>query len=294
MTFVEIGSNQNSTLNMLLWHEMFDGGYHFLAPHVHWNRQSLRRAPTQYYYSCTIGMDTMILNQRQMRKSKVTSRSGQLDCLFSLGVIVSLWSIWTSSTSSSRSTVSSPSRNMFLEKSSNYQDLVPVFLDKQNRPFYVQLGAHELSVQQPLGRRMPASPEKNETVSKIVERKSPRELTSPSHGSDMKHSNKANIASSNSATSLQALLSPRNLIQNDSKRIILQNTPFYFSVTASCAVILVAISARRMLHRIQRWEQQSQEDSLAYDMAYTDNYSEIGYGSFVSTSWSDDLDKFDV
>jgi hypothetical protein len=52
--------------------------------------------------------------------------------------------------------------------------------------------------------------------------------------------------------------------------------------------------AKRALDKVQKWEQQSQEDSLAYDLAYTSTMSEAGYGSFVSQWTDDDLDKFDV
>jgi hypothetical protein len=51
--------------------------------------------------------------------------------------------------------------------------------------------------------------------------------------------------------------------------------------------------AKRALDKVHKWEQLSQEDSLAYDIAYTTTTSELGYGSFVSV-WSGDLDKFDV
>ena len=60
--------------------------------------------------------------------------------------------------------------------------------------------------------------------------------------------------------------------------------------------------AKRALDRIDRWEQLSKEDSLAYDLAYTTpgTYSDLGseYGSFGSSGesdWSGDyLDRFDV
>ena len=59
------------------------------------------------------------------------------------------------------------------------------------------------------------------------------------------------------------------------------------------SVALGGVAAKRALDRVYQWEQQEQEDSLAYDIAYTTSVSEIGYGSFVS-SWTGDLDKFDV
>jgi hypothetical protein len=64
-------------------------------------------------------------------------------------------------------------------------------------------------------------------------------------------------------------------------------------VAISGAIIAGALMAKRALDKLQKWEQQSQEDSLAYDIAYTTTTSEVGYGSFVS-NWTDDLDKFDV
>lgn len=72
----------------------------------------------------------------------------------------------------------------------------------------------------------------------------------------------------------------------------LQGTTFL--LVASCSIVLGALTAKKAIERAQQWEQESQEDSLAYDLAYTDNGSDVSYGSFVSTGWSDELDKFDV
>lgn len=87
-------------------------------------------------------------------------------------------------------------------------------------------------------------------------------------------------------------------------------------LVASAALVSGALLAKKALEGVERWEQQSQEDSLAYDMAYTEHQptmgtplrngwtsrvhsgsggcSDIGYGSFVSTTWSDELEKFDL
>jgi hypothetical protein len=59
------------------------------------------------------------------------------------------------------------------------------------------------------------------------------------------------------------------------------------------SVLSGGILAKRALDRFYKWEEKEQEDSLAFDIAYTTNVSEIGYGSFVS-NWTGDLDKFDV
>jgi hypothetical protein len=68
-----------------------------------------------------------------------------------------------------------------------------------------------------------------------------------------------------------------------------------FLMVASCSIVLGAVAAKKAIDRAQRWEQESQEDSLAYDLAYTETRSDDSYGSFVSTTgWSDELDKFDV
>lgn len=60
-----------------------------------------------------------------------------------------------------------------------------------------------------------------------------------------------------------------------------------------CAFASGGIFALRALQKIERWEIQSQEDNLAYDIAYTIK-SEANYGSFESQSWRDDLSKYDV
>lgn len=56
--------------------------------------------------------------------------------------------------------------------------------------------------------------------------------------------------------------------------------------------------AKRALGRYEKWEMQSQEDSLAYDIAYTmTNSSNISsYGSMGdgSSSWSVEMSKYDV
>ena len=65
-----------------------------------------------------------------------------------------------------------------------------------------------------------------------------------------------------------------------------------FAISGS--IVTGAFYARTALEKLQRWEEQSNEDSLAYDMAYTDTVSEINYGSFVSSWDGGDLDKFDI
>lgn len=66
-----------------------------------------------------------------------------------------------------------------------------------------------------------------------------------------------------------------------------------FLILSSCSIIAGAVMAKAALDGVHSWEQQSKEDSLVYDMAYTESFSELGYGSFVS-DWSSDLDKFDL
>lgn len=91
---------------------------------------------------------------------------------------------------------------------------------------------------------------------------------------------------------------------------------FYFWLTLTIAVSLsMVFLAKRMLLRLLKWEQQSQEDSLAHDMAYTTEITSPGITSHLCTttygthsmqvygacstvgtdlSWMDDLDKFDI
>jgi len=72
---------------------------------------------------------------------------------------------------------------------------------------------------------------------------------------------------------------------------------YAFAITGS--IVAGGLYAKRTLERIDRWEQLSKEDSLAYDVAYTSVYNDdvISYGSFasVTSEWSGDfLDRFDV
>jgi hypothetical protein len=77
---------------------------------------------------------------------------------------------------------------------------------------------------------------------------------------------------------------------------------FIYAIAISCSLLAGGVYAKRTLERIDRWEQLSKEDSLAFDIAYTtmtmDTYSDVSYGSFGSvstTDWSGDyLDRFDV
>jgi hypothetical protein len=60
----------------------------------------------------------------------------------------------------------------------------------------------------------------------------------------------------------------------------------------SCSFVAGGLYAKRALDRYEKWEIQSQEDSLAYDIAYTTK-TEVSYGS-MGSSWSDEWSKFDV
>jgi hypothetical protein len=60
----------------------------------------------------------------------------------------------------------------------------------------------------------------------------------------------------------------------------------------SCSFVAGGLYAKRALDRYEKWEIQSQEDSLAYDIAYTTK-TEVSYGS-MGSSWSDECSKFDV
>ena len=79
-------------------------------------------------------------------------------------------------------------------------------------------------------------------------------------------------------------------------------TRWLYAIAVSVALLAGGVFAKRALDRIDRWEQLSKEDSLAYDLAYTsaatDTYSWASDGSFASvssTDWSGDyLDRFDV
>mmetsp|Transcript_352 Transcript_352/g.516 ORF Transcript_352/g.516 Transcript_352/m.516 type:complete len:278 (+) Transcript_352:518-1351(+) len=61
----------------------------------------------------------------------------------------------------------------------------------------------------------------------------------------------------------------------------------------SCALLGGGMLAQRALKRFEKWEIQSQEDNLAYDIVYTTK-SGSNYGSFEPQHWQDDLSKFDV
>ena len=109
--------------------------------------------------------------------------------------------------------------------------------------------------------------------------------------------------------------SPRNIGNNSSAEYSLSSSSytrgnrrplrwshFIYATAISCSLLAGGVYAKRTLERIDRWEQLSKEDSLAFDIAYTtttmDTYSDVSYGSFGSvstTDWSGDyLDRFDV
>jgi hypothetical protein len=70
-----------------------------------------------------------------------------------------------------------------------------------------------------------------------------------------------------------------------------------FGLTASGSILAGGLLAIQALKRMDRWEQLSKEDSLAFDVAYTTTYKGDveSYGSFESLEWSGDrLDRFDV
>jgi hypothetical protein len=77
----------------------------------------------------------------------------------------------------------------------------------------------------------------------------------------------------------------------------------------SISFIAGGFAAKNYLEKLQKWEIESQQDCLAYDIAYTTTTTnkspqrgnrsstasqDSGYGSFTSSSWTDDLSKFDV
>jgi hypothetical protein len=81
--------------------------------------------------------------------------------------------------------------------------------------------------------------------------------------------------------------------------------PYWYSwflgIAISGSVLAGGLLAKRVLKRMDRWEQLSKEDSLAFDVAYTTAFvydeDAQSYGSFVETTsdWSrDNLDRFDV
>lgn len=78
--------------------------------------------------------------------------------------------------------------------------------------------------------------------------------------------------------------------KGDSRR----NRTTHILVAMSCSIVAGALMAKKALDKLHKWEQQSQEDSLVFDMAYTTSAKELlGYGSFFS-AWNGDLDKYDV
>lgn len=81
-------------------------------------------------------------------------------------------------------------------------------------------------------------------------------------------------------------------VEDPSTRTVPRSTAFL--VASSCAIVLGVLTTKRAIQSAQKWKQRSLEDSLAYDMAYTDTRSDYSYGSFVSAAWSDELNKFEV
>ena len=76
-----------------------------------------------------------------------------------------------------------------------------------------------------------------------------------------------------------------------------QGTSIMVLLFFTFALVGGAVFASRALTRMEQWEIQSQEDSLAYDIAYTSRLEFSSYGSFESSyfdGWEDDLSKFDV
>mmetsp|Transcript_49152 Transcript_49152/g.96075 ORF Transcript_49152/g.96075 Transcript_49152/m.96075 type:complete len:483 (-) Transcript_49152:216-1664(-) len=75
-----------------------------------------------------------------------------------------------------------------------------------------------------------------------------------------------------------------------------QDQMVVISTVATMALLVGALSARRMRSRqflSSCIENESLEDELAYDTAYTTGAS-TGYGAFTSAPWRGDLEKFDV
>lgn len=70
------------------------------------------------------------------------------------------------------------------------------------------------------------------------------------------------------------------------------NKAWWLSIVASAAFVSGGLMAKSALYRLHKWEQQSNEDTLAYDLAYTSSET---YGSFSTDLWSEDeLDRFDI
>ena len=92
--------------------------------------------------------------------------------------------------------------------------------------------------------------------------------------------------------------------ESQSNKYFLRWGSLIYTIVASGALLVGGILAKHALSRLDRWEQLSKEDSLAYDLAHTSSapYSRswTSYGSFDFESnslieWSGDCDdRFDV
>ncbi|CAJ1945491.1 unnamed protein product [Cylindrotheca closterium] len=72
-----------------------------------------------------------------------------------------------------------------------------------------------------------------------------------------------------------------------------QQRSIFVLLAFSCALVGGGMFGLRALKRLENWEIQSQEESLAYDFAFTTK-RDSNYGSFEPQIWEGDLNKFDV
>lgn len=218
-----------------------------------------------------------------------------MNCLLSFAVILSLWSLWScTSDSTMNESSSSPARQLTSSQQPlEVHLLVPVVLDKQRQPFYVNPQSLQMSYSSNMG-YLEADDRRamlNQDVASVFV--GDKGIHSDSEGPTPSGIQSDKIATEVTSSGSRTLATtPSWLEDRGSPRQQVRSLPCL--IVASVAICLGALVAKKALEKAQRWEQQSQEDSLAYDLAYTDRRSDIGYGSFVSTAWSDDLEKFDV
>lgn len=217
------------------------------------------------------------LVRRRLRRKNWFGKfhEGVIGCLLSFAIVVCLWRLWSDTVDPSdvaSATTTAPIQPY-------QQPLVPVFVDGSQRPFFnnpnhIPPTLFPIS-SQPRGASVRVGQGANLLF--VLERKSdhlPFQFELPTIRS-------------------KTMASATNLIGRETDQ---HSSPsrLVFLCVASISLSLGAILAKRLLDKWQRWEQQSQIDSLAYDIAYTDTFSEVGYGSFVSATWLDEANKFDV
>ena len=79
----------------------------------------------------------------------------------------------------------------------------------------------------------------------------------------------------------------------EARRPSRSRSSWYLTMVGSAAIVSGGLMARSALNKLHEWEQQSNEDSLAYDLAYTN--SDVSYGSFrTDFGFAEDSDRFDI